>query len=120
YAVAMCFLPREAKAREIVVKQFEHFIKLEGQKLLGWRDVPTDPAGLGKTVLGREVQVTRADGVHEVVSLARILIEGGTLVILVHTAPRDPDCRRAGAREVGLLHPDGPGGPGNFVELRAG
>ena len=51
YAVAMCFLPREAKAREIVVKQFEHFIKLEGQKLLGWRDVPTDPAGLGKTVL---------------------------------------------------------------------
>ncbi|HKQ46230.1 MAG TPA: glutamate synthase large subunit [Rhizomicrobium sp.] len=51
YAVAMCFLPREAKAREIVVKQFEHYIKVEGQKLLGWRDVPTDPAGLGKTVL---------------------------------------------------------------------
>ena len=51
YAVAMCFLPREAKAREIVIKQFEHFIKVEGQKLLGWRDVPTDPAGLGKTVL---------------------------------------------------------------------
>src|SRR5476651_546671 len=51
YAVAMCFLPREAKAREIVVKQFEHFIKVENQKLLGWRDVPNDPAGLGKTVL---------------------------------------------------------------------
>ncbi|OJT96429.1 MAG: glutamate synthase subunit alpha [Alphaproteobacteria bacterium 65-7] len=51
YAVAMCFLPREAKAREIVVKQFEHFIKVEGQSLLGWRDVPTDPAGLGQTVL---------------------------------------------------------------------
>ena len=51
YAVAMCFLPREAKAREVVVKQFEHFIKVEGQKLIGWRDVPTDPTGLGKTVL---------------------------------------------------------------------
>ncbi len=51
YAVAMCFLPQEAKAREVVVKQFEHFIKVEGQKLLGWRDVPTDPSGLGKTVL---------------------------------------------------------------------
>ena len=51
YAVAMCFLPQEAKAREIVVKQLEHFIKVEGQTLLGWRDVPTDPAGLGKTVL---------------------------------------------------------------------
>ena len=51
YAVAMCFLPREAKARDIAVKQFEHFIKIEGQMLLGWRDVPTDPTGLGKTVL---------------------------------------------------------------------
>src|ERR1700759_516605 len=51
YAVAMWFLPREAKAREIVIKQFEHFVKLEGQKVLGWRDVPTDPAGLGNTVL---------------------------------------------------------------------
>ena len=51
YAVGMCFLPREPKAREIVVKQLEHFIKIEGQQLLGWRDVPTDPTGLGKTVL---------------------------------------------------------------------
>src|ERR1700744_3028468 len=51
YAVAMCFLPPEPKARDIIVKQFERFIKNEGQKLIGWRDVPTDPTGLGKTVL---------------------------------------------------------------------
>ena len=51
YAVGMCFLPREAKARTLVIKQFEHFIKVEGQTILGWRDVPTDPSGLGKTVL---------------------------------------------------------------------
>jgi len=51
YAVAMCFLPREPKARDIVVKQFEHFIKVEKQVLLGWRDVPVDTKGLGKTVL---------------------------------------------------------------------
>ena len=51
YAVAMCFLPQEAKARDIVVKQFEHFIKVEKQVLLGWRDVPVDITGLGKTVL---------------------------------------------------------------------
>src|SRR6185437_11632519 len=60
YAVAMCFLPREAKAREIVVKQFEHFIKVEGQILLGWRDVPTDPAGLGKTVLDQMPLIRQA------------------------------------------------------------
>src|SRR5215472_8786506 len=51
YAVAMCFLPRETKARDIVVRQFEHFIRVEKQVLLGWRDVPVDPTGLGKTVL---------------------------------------------------------------------
>src|SRR6201989_3038094 len=51
YAVAMCFLPPEPKARDIIVKQFERFIKNEGQKLIGWRDVPTDPTGLGKTVI---------------------------------------------------------------------
>src|ERR1700744_407787 len=32
YAGALCFLPREAKAREIVDKHFEHFIKFEGEK----------------------------------------------------------------------------------------
>src|SRR3954471_5291644 len=47
YAVAMCFLPREAKARELACKQFQHFIKVEGQHLIGWRDVPVDPTGLG-------------------------------------------------------------------------
>ncbi len=51
YAVAMCFLPPDSEARDIVVKQFERFIKNEGQRLIGWRDVPTDPRGLGKTVL---------------------------------------------------------------------
>ena len=56
----MCFLPREAKAREIVIKQFEHFIKVEGQILLGWRDVPTDPAGLGKTVLDQMPLIRQA------------------------------------------------------------
>src|SRR6201986_4857132 len=60
YAVAMCFLPREAKAREVVVKQFEHFIKVEGQKLIGWRDVPTDPTGLGKTVLDQMPLIRQA------------------------------------------------------------
>jgi len=51
YAVAMCFLPRDESAREIAVGQFERFLKIEGQVLLGWRDVPTDPSMLGETVL---------------------------------------------------------------------
>jgi glutamate synthase (NADPH/NADH) large chain len=51
YAVAMCFLPQDRKACDFAVKRFGHFIKVEGQTLLGWRDVPTNTTGLGKTVL---------------------------------------------------------------------
>jgi glutamate synthase (NADPH/NADH) large chain len=60
YAVAMCFLPRDDKARAIVVRQFEHFVDVEGQKLLGWRDVPTDPAGLGDTVIAEMPLIRQA------------------------------------------------------------
>src|SRR6201999_2254261 len=39
------------KARGFAVTQFEHFVAVEGQKILGWRDVPINTEGLGKTVL---------------------------------------------------------------------
>ena len=58
YGVAMCFLPRDDKARALGVKQFEHFIKVEGQNLIGWRDVPTNHDGIGKAVLA-EMPVIR-------------------------------------------------------------
>jgi glutamate synthase (NADPH) large chain len=51
YAVAMCFLPRETKALEAAIRHFEHFIKADGQTLLGWRDVPVDLTGLGTRVI---------------------------------------------------------------------
>ena len=47
YAIGMCFLPREERARAIAKEHVEHFIGAEGQTLIGWRDVPTDTAGLG-------------------------------------------------------------------------
>ena len=42
YAVAMCFLPQDAESREAATARLERFIEIEGQVLLGWRDVPTD------------------------------------------------------------------------------
>ena len=51
YAVAMCFLPRDAAAREYVIQHFEQVVAKEGQSMVGWRDVPTDLTGLGKTVI---------------------------------------------------------------------
>jgi len=51
YAVAMCFLPRDDAARAFAIKRLEHYIKVEGQTLIGWRDVPTNLTGLGDTVI---------------------------------------------------------------------
>src|SRR5271165_2771967 len=51
YAVAMCFLPWDERARAIAIDHVEGFIKAEGQTVIGWRDVPTDTTGLGATVI---------------------------------------------------------------------
>lgn len=51
YAVAMCFLPQDQASREFIVGTFEKFIAKEGQRLIGWRDVPVTTEGLGKAVL---------------------------------------------------------------------
>src|SRR6266481_3999152 len=51
YAVAMCFLPWDERARTIAIEHVEHFVGAEGQSLIGWRDVPTDTTGLGTRVV---------------------------------------------------------------------
>ena len=51
YALAMCFMPRDEAARDVAIAQFEHFMRVEHQPVLGWRDVPTDTTGLGEAVL---------------------------------------------------------------------
>ncbi len=51
YAVAMCFLPQGEQERGFVTEQMEKFIAKEGQRLIGWRDVPTTMDGLGKAVI---------------------------------------------------------------------
>jgi glutamate synthase (NADPH/NADH) large chain len=51
YAVAMCFLPRDEASRDAAVERFERFIRIEGQVLVGWREVPVDTGGIGGAVL---------------------------------------------------------------------
>ncbi|WP_245620243.1 glutamate synthase large subunit [Phenylobacterium immobile] len=51
YAVAMCFLPRDEEARDAAIGQFEHFLMVEKQPLIGWREVPVDTTGLGQSVM---------------------------------------------------------------------
>ncbi|MBP2032118.1 glutamate synthase (NADPH/NADH) large chain [Clostridium algifaecis] len=54
YAVGMIFLPKEPAIRYQCEGILERIIKEEGQKLLGWRNVPTDDRGIGETARGTE------------------------------------------------------------------
>ena len=54
YGVGMVFLPRDAGERRQVEETFERVVDEEGQRLLGWRDVPTDSGHLGATARSGE------------------------------------------------------------------
>ena len=49
YGVGMLFLPRRADERARIEALVEKIVKEEGQRLLGWRDVPTDHTPIGAT-----------------------------------------------------------------------
>jgi glutamate synthase (NADPH/NADH) large chain len=66
YAVAMCFLPQDEASRAIIIETLEQFTAKEGQRVIGWRDVPTTLDGLGKAVVAskpviRQCLVARGD-----------------------------------------------------------
>ncbi len=49
YGVAMCFLPRDPARREKLEALMELNTRVEGQVVLGWRDVPIDETHVGET-----------------------------------------------------------------------
>jgi len=48
YGVLMCFLPTDETARAAVEALLERTVAVEGQRLLGWRDVPVDAEHAGE------------------------------------------------------------------------
>jgi glutamate synthase (NADPH/NADH) large chain len=56
YAVGTVFLPSDVRSRLACEKIVEEIVEAEGQKLLGWRDVPIDPSVIGR--IAREVMPT--------------------------------------------------------------
>ena len=50
YAVGMMFLPRNADARRMCEETLEANARLEGQIVLGWRDVPVQTSALGESI----------------------------------------------------------------------
>ena len=79
YAVAMCFMPRDEAARAFVTEAFERFIAKEGQRLIGWRDVPVTADGLGEAVIAsmpviRQCIVARGENCPDQAAFERKLI----------------------------------------------
>ena len=48
YGVLMCFLPTDDAARVSLEQLLEQTVQSEGQRLLGWRDVPVEPEHAGE------------------------------------------------------------------------
>jgi len=54
YACGLLFLPREPALREACERALARTVTAEGQRLLGWREVPTDNTCLSEEVRARE------------------------------------------------------------------
>src|SRR5712671_2403307 len=57
YGVGMIFLPQKADQRAECEKIFGEIVKEEGQRVLGWRTVPTNNSSLGATAKASEPSV---------------------------------------------------------------
>ncbi|TAL02911.1 MAG: glutamate synthase subunit alpha, partial [Rhodospirillaceae bacterium] len=57
YGIGMVFLPREEAAARPFVTLLEEVIATEGQRVLGWRDVPVDNSCLGPSVKACEPRI---------------------------------------------------------------
>ena len=67
YGVGVVFLPRDDASRERCERLFESVVRDEGQKVIGWRTVPTDNSSIGPTArknepLMRQVFIKRRSG----------------------------------------------------------
>jgi len=54
YGVAVIYLPRDQAAREKCEKMIEKIVRDEGQKVLGWRTIPTNNQPIGPTAIRSE------------------------------------------------------------------
>jgi len=54
YGAGLVFLPRDSDQRGAVERLFEQTVTAEGQRVLGWRDVPTDDRLLGASAVAVE------------------------------------------------------------------
>lgn len=78
YGVGMVFLPTDAGERAACEKLLEQAVRSMGQRVLGWRNVPTNNAGIGASARAsqpvmRQVFVGRSDGITDEAAFERTL-----------------------------------------------
>jgi len=66
YAVGMVFLPQNKKTRKACLDAFDKVVAEEGQRIIGWRDLPVDNSVLGESVkpiepVIRQIFIARGD-----------------------------------------------------------
>src|SRR5499427_1386318 len=54
YGVGLIFLPRDSAHRATIERTFEAIVVEEGQRLIGWRDVPTNDSPIGPSAVAVE------------------------------------------------------------------
>ena len=67
YGVGLAFVPVDAAQQAETLAAVERIVREEGLCVLGWRDVPTDPSGIGATAMSvmpafKQLFVADADG----------------------------------------------------------
>jgi glutamate synthase domain-containing protein 2/glutamate synthase domain-containing protein 1/glutamate synthase domain-containing protein 3 len=95
YGAGMVFLPRDVRERNFCLETFEKIIREEGQKFLGWRNVPVDenaPGPLARKGMPeiRQVFVAAGPGVKDAAALERKLY---VIRKRVERAVRDSDLK---------------------------
>ena len=68
YGVGMVYLPPDPTQRHNCEQRLEAIVREEGQTVLGWRDVPTNNAGLGR----RPRRVSRVSGKFSLVAVPTV------------------------------------------------
>ena len=77
YGAGLVFLPRHAETRAHLERLFEQIVVEEGQRLIGWRDVPTDNSAVGPSAVAvqpvfRQIVIGRGPGM----AVPRVSAEG--------------------------------------------
>jgi glutamate synthase (NADPH/NADH) large chain len=75
YVTGLVFLPTDEAAAAVALAVLDRYVDAEGARILGWREVPTDPRGLGATAAAARPRVRQlflAAEPHQGMALERI------------------------------------------------